>query len=146
MASQSERTRKAISSMLRVLKIMEPGIQTAHDRFKANPSDIAAIHFLGDNPGCRAANLAAHLGLAPTTVSSLLDRLEKMELIRRDRPRDDRRTVALNLSDLGAKSREEIIVEEVETAKRMLDCLPKDRRSEFVASLEMIAEQLAEDG
>ncbi|MEL6371518.1 MAG: helix-turn-helix domain-containing protein [Pseudomonadota bacterium] len=145
MANQTDRTRRSISTLLHVLKIMERDVPTAHDRFKSHPSDIGALHFIGDNPGCQARALADHLGVAATTVSSLLDRLERAGLIARERPPENRRAIALSLSVIGLEVRDAIISEELDNAKRILAALPRGRREEFVSSLETIAARLSQD-
>ncbi|MEL7492125.1 MAG: MarR family transcriptional regulator [Pseudomonadota bacterium] len=145
MPTQAERTRLATATVLRVLKIMEPEVPTAHDRFRSNPSDIAALHFIGDNPGCQSKALAKTLGVAATTISSLTDRLVNSGLARRERPAADRRSIALFLTDEGEAARAQIIIEERETAKRMLDALPRDQRETFVSNMETIAQILARD-
>ncbi|MEM1104050.1 MAG: MarR family transcriptional regulator [Pseudomonadota bacterium] len=145
MASQVERTRRSTGTMVRILKIMEPSVPTAHDRFKTHPSDIAALHFIGENPGAQGKALAAHLGVAATTISSLLSRLEAAGLARRDRPPENRRSVALYLTDEGEASRTAILEEERETAKRMLAPLPHADREGFVRALELIAKGLSDE-
>ncbi|ADM09296.1 hypothetical protein PB2503_06152 [Parvularcula bermudensis HTCC2503] len=145
MSSQYERARRAAATVLRILKIMEPSVPTAHDRFKTHPSDIAALHFIGENPGAQGKALVQFLGVAPTTVSSLLDRLETAGLVRRERPVENRRSVALFLTDEGTAARAAIVQEEQETAKRMLAALPRDRREAFVEALELIAKGLKTD-
>lgn len=142
MANQIQRAREATATVIRVLKIMEPEVQTAHDRFKTHPSDISALHFIGDNAGCQASALARHLGVAPTTVSSMLDRMERAGLTERARSASDRRSIALWLTEEGRTAREQIISEELATSRRLLEALPRDRRAEFVTSLETIASEL----
>ncbi|MEL6365481.1 MAG: MarR family transcriptional regulator [Pseudomonadota bacterium] len=145
MTDEIDRLRLAAATVLRVLKIMEPEIPTAHDRFKTHPSDIAALHFIGDHPGGRSRALADFLGVAATTATSIVDRLVNAGLVARERPAGDRRSVALSLTGEGEAARAAVISEERETNRRFLEALPAARRAAFVRSMELIAGKLNAD-
>ena len=54
-------------------------------------------------PGLRVSKLAQILSIHPSTCSNLLDKLQKKELISRDRSEKDQRSVHLNLTENGAQ-------------------------------------------
>ena len=54
-------------------------------------------------PGLRVSELAQILSIHPSTCSNMLDKLQKKELISRDRSEKDQRSVHLNLTENGAQ-------------------------------------------
>ena len=52
-------------------------------------------------PGLRVSELAKILSIHPSTCSNMLDKLQKKELISRDRSDTDQRSVHLNLTEKG---------------------------------------------
>lgn len=54
-------------------------------------------------PGLRVSELAKILSIHPSTCSNMLDKLQKKELITRDRSEKDQRSVHLNLTESGTK-------------------------------------------
>ncbi|MDE1180374.1 MarR family winged helix-turn-helix transcriptional regulator [Paraburkholderia sp.] len=55
------------------------------------------------NPKIAPAALSDALAIAPPNLLTILDRLEKRELLRRDRDRDDKRVQALKLTASGSR-------------------------------------------
>lgn len=66
-----------------------------------NPLDIQALLFIDDHPQCSLGDVARHLQVALTTMSSSADRLVRREMIERRRPEANRRSVALTIRDKG---------------------------------------------
>ncbi len=60
-------------------------------------SEVAAV------PGVRVSHLAETLSVHASTCSNMLDKLEKKDLIYRDRSKKDQRTVHLHITDAGQK-------------------------------------------
>lgn len=58
-------------------------------------SEVAAV------PGVRVSHLAETLSVHASTCSNMLDKLEKKDLIYRDRSKKDQRTVHLHVTDAG---------------------------------------------
>lgn len=54
-------------------------------------------------PGLRVSELARILSIHPSTCSNMLDKLQKKELISRDRSNSDQRSVHLNLTEKGTR-------------------------------------------
>jgi DNA-binding MarR family transcriptional regulator len=72
--------------------------------------------------------LAAHLGVAPSTLSAALARLERLGYIASTPVAEDRRRRHLTLTDRGAEAMAETSVLDRERVKKLLAALsPKDR-------------------
>lgn len=84
---------------------------------------------LEDEPGLRVGQIANRLAVHQTTVSNLLDSLEKRGLIVKERDPDDQRAVRISLSPAGAE---------------LLDKAPRPARGLLPEALHHLdAEQLA---
>lgn len=56
-------------------------------------SQLRVLHILNADPGMTAGNLAERLGVRPSTVTGIVDRLVKQDLVERRADPDDRRVV-----------------------------------------------------
>lgn len=64
-------------------------------------SQYAVLESLADRNAARVQELAAHAGVTASTATRILDALERRGIVRRARSRDDRRAVAVSLTDPG---------------------------------------------
>ncbi len=63
--------------------------------------DKLILQHVAAHPGCGPSDVARLFGVALTTISSATDRLAKRGLLERLRPSEDRRAVALDLTEAG---------------------------------------------
>lgn len=101
--------------------------------------DKQILLYVEKHSGCGPTDVARFLGVAMTTISSATDRLAKRGLLERDRPTNDRRAVALQLTDDGKG-----YVATHRKAYRamfttMLERLSHEERESFVAMMTKIA-------
>ncbi len=66
--------------------------------------EFAVASSIGAWPGLTPTDLAASLGMSPTTLSAVLKRLEERGMVRRTRDPDDRRRHVLELSAKGTRA------------------------------------------
>jgi DNA-binding MarR family transcriptional regulator len=64
-------------------------------------SQYALLEVLADRRSARVQELAAHAGITASTATRILDALERREIVERTRDDDDRRVVAVSLTDHG---------------------------------------------
>lgn len=64
-------------------------------------SQYALLEVLADQRSARVQELAAHAGITASTATRILDALERRGVVRRTRDDDDRRVVAVSLTDQG---------------------------------------------
>lgn len=123
---------------------MEPSVQTVHGELKLAPHDIQSMRFIADHPGCMSGTVADFLGVVPTTMTSIVDRLVKREFVSRERPESNRRAVALHLTDEGVRIFAQLDTEELDSSRFMLQILPEDERDGFVRAMVRIADALTD--
>jgi DNA-binding MarR family transcriptional regulator len=64
-------------------------------------SQYGLLELLADQYSARVQELAAHAGITPSTATRILDALERRGVVQRTRSDEDRRAVAVSLTDLG---------------------------------------------
>ncbi|MNJ46622.1 putative HTH-type transcriptional regulator YusO [compost metagenome] len=64
-------------------------------------SQLSVLEVLEQNGQLKPSDLIPFLTTTPAAVTMLLDRMEKAELIRRDRDEDDRRIVWISITEKG---------------------------------------------
>jgi DNA-binding MarR family transcriptional regulator len=107
----------------------------AGKRPPVSPTQANVLEFLDVTSGITVLDLARLLGIAPSTMSLTLDRLERATFVRRRKdPGDGRRTlIYLTPAGLTVKRQQQIL--EPALIAAMLNRLPAPRRKEVIASL-----------
>lgn len=112
------------------------------------PPQVAVLRVVGQQPGLNQQAVAARLGVLPSTVVTLVDRLEARGLVQRERSSTDRRQYALRLSASAAdelRRLREVVRRHDEAMTAALDA---DERAQLLTLLQKIAaaEGLAPQG
>ncbi|GGX31758.1 MarR family transcriptional regulator [Pigmentiphaga litoralis] len=87
-----------------------------------------------------ATALSRLISVSPSTVVGILDRLEDKQLIRRERSRDDRRTVFITATDAGRTLAAEAPSPLQKTLADALNALPELEQATITLSLERIVD------
>lgn len=87
----------------------------------------------------RAADLAANLGVTPSTASRMIERLARKHLIRRARSKDDRRTVRLHLTEAGQGVLAAVMERRQAEIERILHHVPARGRRSLLTALRAFA-------
>jgi DNA-binding MarR family transcriptional regulator len=131
--------RASIRSLLRAFTVDESRYPPAEGKIRYNGPEFQTLHFVGHHPNCSSAALAAFLGVSPTTAQSVIERLIKRGLILRQRSDEDKRAVALTLTQEGEAMRAAINRQDRHNCETMLAALPEAERSAFVMQMAQIA-------
>jgi DNA-binding MarR family transcriptional regulator len=105
------------------------------------PGRFAALMVLRDNPGITQTALGRAIARDKSTVTPLLQGLQREGLIRRDRSTTDRRSVTLRLTPAGETALR-VLVRHARQHDRRLDAIVGDAKPEFLALLRKIANGL----
>jgi DNA-binding MarR family transcriptional regulator len=103
-------------------------------------SDINALANLGSGSGHTVSELAVAAGVRPTTMTSVLDRLEHRGLISRGSVPGDRRAVLVELTPSGRRVASVIRRSITSLERRALSGLPADAIAGLRAGLTAMAE------
>ena len=107
--------------------------------YRVSSRDAALLSHLDTREPVTAGQLAAHLGVVPSTLSEALRRLEGLGYLRRDRRTGDRRRVELRLTEAGAEAMAHTSVLDGTLVGRLLAKLRPDERKRAVAGLALLA-------
>jgi DNA-binding MarR family transcriptional regulator len=103
-----------------------------------NELDKQALFYVAQHPACGPSDVARFLGTPNTTISSATDRLVKRGFLKRARVEEDRRAVALELTDEGQSY---VMVQRKmyrDMYRLMLDRLLPQERDQFIAMITKI--------
>ncbi|MFE7170286.1 MarR family winged helix-turn-helix transcriptional regulator [Streptomyces sp. NPDC057616] len=105
-------------------------------------SEINALANLADGQGRTVSQLGAAVGARPTTLTSVLDRLERRGHITRGTRAGDRRSVLIELTESGRAAATLISQTLADLESRALDGLPAEALAGFYA----VADALIREG
>jgi DNA-binding MarR family transcriptional regulator len=103
-------------------------------------SEINALANLADGRGRTVSELGAAVGTRPTTLTSVLDRLERRGHITRGTRQGDRRAVLIELTDSGRLSAATIRQAVTALERRALGGLPDDAIAALRTALQALTE------
>jgi DNA-binding MarR family transcriptional regulator len=129
----------ALRQLTRALKVAEDHGPAARAAEKVNPSDLAALLFIGDHEACIIKEVGHHLGLTATTTSSLVERLVRKGLVTRSRTEQNRRIARLALTAAGETLRQHAIADQLRHCRAMLAALDPGERPVLVSLMRKIA-------
>ena len=103
----SEKRFGSVLEFMRLIWALDHGLQSLSKRMHASfgltgPQRVT-LRVLGRRPGISAGTLAEILRLHPSTLTGILHRLERRELVRRSHDPRDRRRTRLELTPRGRK-------------------------------------------
>ena len=137
-----ETLRQGIDALVREFKIADV-VQPSDGGPLLNPSDVQTLMYVEEHDGCIARDLANFLGVPPTSVTTIVDRLVRREYLSRGRTENNRRVVILSLTDAGREVMEQILEEQRRHCSAMLAILEPTERDQFVAQISDIAKGVA---
>lgn len=100
-----EKKNKQIHDITKELRIILKGVQ-AHSKNVEKSCGLSSAKLwmlseVAGTPGIKVSKLAAVLSIHPSTCSNMLDKLEGMQLVFRDRSKTDQRSVHLFITEKG---------------------------------------------
>ena len=130
---------ESISALVRVLTIDERRFSSNLEVPRLNQIDLEVLSFLHRAPGSTAKEIAIYLGLQPTTMQSVVNRLNKTGLLQRDKSVFKGRSIALSLTTDGLNLRQRMHAQNLENCRQMLQALGEQERAAFVTNMAIIA-------
>ncbi len=106
------------------------------------PGRFAAMTVISNNPGITQAELGRAIARDKSSVTPLIQELEKRGLVRRQRSPTDRRSIALTLTATGEETLDRLMAHAAEH-DRKLDEIVGRQKAEFIRLLRKIADDLA---
>lgn len=104
------------------------------------PDQFTALRTLLEHEGISQRQLTSLMSSDPNTVASLLERMEKAQLIERQAQERDRRANRVRVKSSGKAKYEKAREIAVALQREILGVLPADEREKFLANLDKIAD------
>ncbi len=105
------------------------------------PGRFAAMTVISNNPGITQAALGRAIARDKSSVTPLIQELERRGLVSRRRSPADRRSIALSLTATGEETLARLMTHAVEHDRR-LDEIVGQQKPEFIGLLKKIADEL----
>jgi DNA-binding MarR family transcriptional regulator len=90
-----------MQSLRRIFKAIQDYSYDVSDKFGTTGPQLWALKMILQNEGLSLGELGRRMYLHPSTITGLIDRLEKKGLAERDRDQTDRRVIKLHLTPNG---------------------------------------------
>lgn len=102
-------------------------------------SEKSLLRMLGEQGASNMSDISAHLGLALSSSTGIVDRLVEKRLVERARPDSDRRTVRVMLTTRGKKALEGLIADRIRLGRAMLERLEPGQRKTLLNMFRRVA-------
>ncbi|MEE4185330.1 MAG: MarR family transcriptional regulator [Gammaproteobacteria bacterium] len=107
---------------------------------------ILLLQSIAALPGASVGALAAHISLSQATVTTIINRLEKRELLYRERSQRDKRVVNIRLTDRGRALLAQAPTPLQEQLARQFTQLAEPEQMQIVTALEHVARMMDAEG
>jgi MarR family 2-MHQ and catechol resistance regulon transcriptional repressor len=104
-----------------------------------NMQELRVVEFLGNEGPHMMRELAEHISVAVNTVTSVVDNLERKDLVCRQRSEEDRRVIRVELTDLGREIHKSLVEVNLRLFSSMLSVLTEDEQEIFMVLFRKIA-------
>jgi DNA-binding MarR family transcriptional regulator len=140
-ANDTDRILGLLLAMGRLRSLRDPIAQTC-ETMQFTPPQIHSLLWLGTDGALTMGELARRNGITEKTVTGVVDRLERMVLVKRTRGEKDRRTVRAELTRRGEQMFEKIHGQVRQHFAQVLGLLDPSDRAVLLRTLEKLAEKL----
>lgn len=105
-------------------------------------SQMRAMGFVVDHPGCTMGELAQALGIGLSAATGLIDRLVQHGFMEREADANDRRIVRIYPSEIGEKARQQWRSQRTQRLQDALKLLSPEERQQVAIGLELLRKVL----
>jgi DNA-binding MarR family transcriptional regulator len=103
---------------------------------------LLVMQLIGASGETTAGVIARKVSLSQATVTSILDRLERKELLKRERNAEDKRKVMVTLTEAGGKALEKAPTLMQESFIKAFNCLEDWEQTLILSSLQRVADMM----
>jgi len=138
-----EQTKRLLNSYLRVTQRMSRQLREYFDQKELTLPQMLVLTVLSEEGTMPISRLARYVGSANSTVSGIVDRLEKMKLVERIRSEDDRRVIYVGLTETYRTARKKGEATVSDHLAKQLKQLSAQELDAIRAAMEMLDAALA---
>jgi len=134
-----ENSQKALVLLRQIIRSTDMQDKDISRSTGVTPPQLMVMQTLRENTQLTTGELAKEMVLTQATVTSILDRLEKKELISRERGKEDKRKVWVSLTEKGTELMKGAPTTQQDIFVRNFEDMQNWEQSMIVSSLERIA-------
>ena len=134
-----ENSQKALVLLRQIIRSADMQDKEISRRTGLTPAQLMVMQTLRENVHLTTGELAKEMAITQATVTSILDRLEKKELVARERGVEDKRKVWVSLTDDGVELMKGAPTTQQDVFVRHFEDIQNWEQSMVVASLERVA-------
>ncbi|MCM3004953.1 MarR family winged helix-turn-helix transcriptional regulator [Priestia koreensis] len=128
--------------LLRVNREFKQALQHMNEHTAISNSGIGIIFKLENEEKMKMNEIADYLGITLGSATSMIDKLEKHDIVERTRSKEDRRIVSVQLTERGREVLEKIRQYFTDEAKTIFHSLPEDQIANMLGTVEQISNYL----
>ena len=140
-----EQAKQILHTYLRVSQLMSRYFRSYFSKQDLTFPQAMVLTALGEEGEMPISQLAQSIGSANSTVSGIVDRLERMGLVERVRSKHDRRVIYVALTDRSRAMEQKMEPDVNEQMGRMLTQLSDEELEEIRGALETLERVLEKD-
>lgn len=129
-------------ALRKIIRAIDLRSKQLNREFGLTGPQLLVLQNIGDQPNIMVRQIAENINLSPATVTSILDRLEARGLVNRVRSTEDKRKVAISLTDSGQASLEAAPLPFQEHFTNRFRQLEDWEQSQMVATMQRIASMM----
>jgi DNA-binding MarR family transcriptional regulator len=119
---------------------MQPKMTESLNKHGVTATQFFVLMYLRKNESCKITEIAEFMGVKPSAVSFMIDRLEHHHFVFREHDKKDRRVVNIKLSEEGNTKLELVYQERKEIFESSLLTLTDEELLQFAKIVEKLAE------
>ena len=123
---------------------MQPKVTESMNSHGVTATQFFVLMYLRKKESCKISEIAEMMGVKPSAVSFMIDRLEHNDFVYREHDKKDRRVVNIMLTEEGIKKLESVIKDRKEIFESSLFNLSDEELLQFAIITEKLANAVAD--
>ncbi len=123
-----------------VIHKMQPKLLESMNALGVTPTQLFVLCFLKKQGSCKVSQIAEMMGVKPSAVTLLVDRLEQNGIVLREHDKKDRRVVNIILTEQGDEKLKKVMEERKAFAERYLSHLTEEELLVMATLTEKLAQ------
>ncbi|PGS56451.1 MarR family winged helix-turn-helix transcriptional regulator [Bacillus sp. AFS041924] len=140
MGNKNEYIERIQIALQNTIHKMQPIMTDNMNKHGVTPTQFFVLMYLRKNKSCKISEVAEMMGVKPSAVSFMIDRLEHNNFVYREHDKKDRRVVNIMLTEEGIKKLDIVMKERKEIFESFLFTLSDEELLQFAIITEKLAE------